>query len=43
MHNMMYGGGMMGASGYGVITTLLVWALLVVAIIALWTWIKKNK
>lgn len=50
---MMFGGGY-GDGGYGmmgggagglvgVITLVLVWALLAVAIAALWTWIKKNK
>ena len=37
---------MMGGWGggvVGVITLVLVWALLIVAIAALWAWYKKNK
>ena len=46
--NPIYGGGygMMGGWGggvVGVITLVLVWALLIVAIAALWAWYKKNK
>ena len=45
MHNMMYGGGygMMGGGVVGVITLILVWALLAMTIVALWTWIQKNR
>ncbi len=51
---MMFGNGYGYSGGYtmmngwnggiaGVITMILFWTLLVVAIVALWTWIKKNK
>jgi len=49
MYNMMngYGSyGMMGGWGgsvIGIITLVLFWALMIVAIAALWAWYKKNK
>ena len=45
MTNMMYNGGygMMSGGVVGVVTLVLFWVLMAVAIAALWAWYKKNK